>query len=270
MSKEKEVLQKLFGEDVVKTLESVEDVETFVGELTEKQRTKYLEIFENDTPETVKNKIIQSYDGKMHGTIDTKLKKYGISPDETKGLTPAQKLDKLQEKLDDLVKNASKKEVAEMQQELLTLNAKLQKYDEEIIPGIKSEVEKEKSNFYINNALAKEFANIDSSVLTVGKEGREMAFKMLDFHLKETYDIKNENGTIVFYQKGTDKKVTNEQNTEILSKEKIILNSLKNIGLYRQSNGGGGTPPNPSPTPTGGTGGANAALKQKLEAKLKA
>jgi hypothetical protein len=247
MSKEKDILVKLFGEESVQNIETVEDLDTLVSELTEKQKAKYFEIFENDVPETVKNKIIQPFEGKFHGSLDTKLKKYGLLPDEIKGKSVSEKMQLLEEKFDEKLKTASKKEVAEMQEELLKLNQKIQDYEEKVLPQERTKAENTIKEFQINQALTSEYANIDNSSLTLGKEGRSTAMRILDFELRQKYDVKLENGDIVFYEKGTEKKAMNATGTEILKKNQVIVETLKATGLYKQSNGQG------TPSPNGGT-----------------
>lgn len=247
MSKEKEIIVKLFGQETANELDAAENIEDFVDNLSAKQRTKYYELFENDIPDSVKNKIIKPYEGRFHGSLDTKLKKHGLSPEEIQGKSVSEKMDLLDEKLQEKLKTASKKEVAEMQDELLKLNQKIQDYEEKILPQERIKAETTIKEFQLNQSLSTEYANIDSSVLTLGKDGRATAMRILDFELKSKYDVKAENNDLVFYIKGTDKKAMNATGTEILNKNQVIVDILKTTGLYKQSNGQGNpNPPNPN------------------------
>jgi len=263
--KEKEILDKLFGAEFQERLDATEDLDVLIEELKSIERQRHYAIFENDVPDSVKNKIIQSFEGKFNGTLDTNLKKQGLSPDEIKGKSIAEKLALLAEKYDEKIKTASTKGVAEIQEELMNLNKKIDEYDNVLIPSIKENAYKESVNFKINNILTAEYGNIDSAILSIGKEGRETAFKMIDFYLRDNYDVRLENNKVEFFQKGTDTKVMNQSKSEILPINKVILAAIQTIGLLRQSNGSG-TPITPINTDTNNkiTGQSNEKLLSRL------
>jgi len=263
--KEKEILQKLFGAEIQERLDAAEDINVLVEELNSSERQKHYAIFENEVPDSVKNKIIQSFEGKFNGTLDGSLKKQGLLLDEIKGKTIAEKLALLAEKYDERIKTASTKGVSEIQEELVSLNKKIHEYDTVLIPSIKEQANQEAVNFKINNLLATEYGNIDSNVLSIGKEGRETAFDMIDFYLRKTYDVKLQNNKVEFFQKGTETKVMNEAKSEILTTNKVILQAIKSIGLLRQSTGSP-TPITPINTDTNNriTGQSNEKLLSRL------
>ena len=238
MSKEKELFQKLFP-DVEITEES--NVDELAEQLSQKQRDKFYEVFKND-PGEVKDEIIKHTEGKLHGSLNTRLKKFGLNPDDLDGKTISEKMELLESQVDEKIKTASKKEVSELQTELANYSKKIEEFEEKIIPDIKEKNAKEVKDIYVNLDLAKKYGDIDNSMLVNGKEGRKTAIKMLDFELKDTYDIgKDEAGNLVFYEKNSQKRAMDQKKTRILDADEVIMSTLKGIGLYKMSSGSAGT-----------------------------
>jgi hypothetical protein len=268
MSKEKELLSKFFGEEKAKELETQlandeTDMDEIVSELTNTQKSRFYEIAKNDN--AFIDDLVSPVVGKMTGTIDSRLKRFGVDPEAVKGKSVAEKFDILENAYNDKIKNAGKQEAAQLQEELVSLNKKIEQYETEEIPKIREQVEVEKNEFRVGNKLSTLYANIDNSSLVTGKEGREASIKLLDFIVKGKYDIKiNEAGETEFYLKGSNQKVMNAEKTKLLIPKEIIKQELIDNGLYRQSNGqsGAGSPP---PTPPINTGAGNRTLSSVNE-----
>jgi len=118
------------------------DVSAVVTSFKESQRTLYED--DADLAETFK----AQERGKLLDIWTNKIKKdFGLSSEQVKGL----KMDEvIALAKGESVKSVSK-DIQQLQEENLTLSNKLKEYDEVVIPGVKSEVEREKKSFKIQN-----------------------------------------------------------------------------------------------------------------------
>lgn len=242
MSKEKELLTRLVGEDTAKELEeklaSEEvDLDELTSELTAKQRARFQETFEND--EEFIKKVNRPEVRKLEETLSTRMKRFGIKPEDVKDKSYIERLDLLEKEIDKKISNASKKGSEELQTELHQTKSELQKYQEEILPAKERELAEKEQAMYRDFEITNKLSLIPEKNLIGGSEARKGVLKALRIELNEGADIRFEDGKLVPYEKGKDIKLQNANKTGVLSFDEYLQKTISEGGYEPKSNGNG-------------------------------
>lgn len=218
------------------------DVSAVVSSFKESQRT----LFENDSD--LEEKFKSQERGKLLDIWTNKLKKeFGLTSEQVKGL-------KMEEVVSlakaESVKNGSK-ELTQVQEELLAANNKLKEYDEVIIPGVKSEVEREKKQFRINNKL-QTIIPVDKLRVPV-----ETVHKIVNADILSKYDLDlDDKGNVNIFEKGGKLHVKNADGTKLLTIDEAIESVLKSNKFIKESNADDGN---------GGAGAGGAGQRTNVQ-----
>lgn len=197
--------------------------ETIAQSFKDKQK----QIYEND-PELI-GKIQSAEKGKQLDIITRKLK-------STFGLPPELIKDKSVEEIIALAKTEATKgydkTTQDMQSEIFAANAKLKEYEENIIPTIKSEVDKHKKTFTMQQKLTKMLAEQKLRV------PMDVAFPAVENFLNSQFDLDiDDKGEVQIFTKGTKLSPQKADKTGLLSINDIVSEQLNKYQLVEKSNG---------------------------------
>jgi len=252
MGKDKELLVKVFGEEIEQKLEQEDfDVNEFTEQYTQSQKERFKQVFEND--ENFKSRIYGQKKARDYGTIDQRLKKFGLEADELKEMSLTEKFDALSKKIDNDIKTASKEGVEELQEKLIKSNKEKERLVEEVIPQLEQKNQKEIQEFYVQNAFARDLANTPKGYFREDLP-TETINETIEYNLRKNYDLKLEDGQLAVYVKGKDTKPLKDKDKGVLTYEDAKDLIAERKGLKKKNNAGqqgGGQPPKPE----GGGGG---------------
>jgi len=125
---------------------------------------------------------------------------------------------------------SSSKDVQTLQKELTDAVSKLKQYDEEVIPGIKKEVDSQRKAILIENELTK---RLGSKKLRVAFEA---AMPSLMTHLKESFDLDiDDKKQLALLQKGSTLKALKADKTGELTIDEIMDAKLKEWKFIEES-----------------------------------
>lgn len=243
----KELLKKL-GFDLTK-VEAATDLDAIVTEHNTSQKTHYETILKNDgwKTKTDFDDSVKSHDGKTNGLLNAELKKFGLEAAVIESLTIKEKfaeLKKFQETEAGKVDKAGKEEVLELQKENLELKNKVNEFPAELDKA-KNEAKTEYLNKQKGDDITiqqkKDFLGIPKESL-VSDEHVDGHFELLQMHLSKKYDFDlDDNKDVVYYNKGSKTRPTVSEGgrQSFLTSKEIHIQGLKDLKLYKESNGKG-------------------------------
>lgn len=208
--------------DEAKKDESTFDIAPAVAAVTEHQRM----LLENDSEFVDKFKTAEK--GKQLDIFTRDLKKtFGLSAEEIK--------DKKIDEIIELVKNKSvansNKDIQKLQEDLIEATKRIKQYEDEIIPGVKSEVENTRKSIFIENAITQKLG---------GKKLRvafEAAYPSVMTTLKEQFDIDiDDKKNVHLLQKGSKLKALKADKSGELLVDEFIDSKLKEWKFVAESN----------------------------------
>lgn len=272
-----------FSDDVITAAEKEDkdfDIQQAIESNNEAQKEHYKSLLENEIKDEVKDKVIKERDGQMMSVINTALKKAGVPMAE---IETAEVKDKMKVALEHFKAEAEKagagvnEDFKKIQEENLKLKNELSE-KEDWMP--KSEFEKERQALLnerkeekVESLLHKQFTGIPANKL-LGNKHSDGFFIALKNVIGTKYDTDIENGEVVFYEKGTQKKVIGKSGgkDDFLKAADILNQELKGLSFLVESNGNGGE--GQRDQNSGEQGGENAKPKSarllEMENKIKA
>lgn len=199
------------------------DVKAFIDPIVAHQRT----LFENDP--AIVNKYSSAEKGKLMDQFDRRLKQeFGLNPDELMGKTIDEKVK--------LARGAAEKQFSksgeDLQNEIIALKNENKNLKEVTIPEIESRVAISQKNFKIENSI-RSMLNPEQ---LVGKVNGILPG--LKSHLESNYliDLDESTGGVKILDKATKLGVFNKDKTKMLTPDEIVVDYLKEVGFYKQSN----------------------------------
>lgn len=247
MADSKELLKKL-GFDITK-VEAATDLDAIITEHNTSQRTHYETILKNDgwKTKTEFDDSVKSHDGKTNALLNAELKKFGVETASIENLTIKDKFGKLkefQESEAGKADKAGKDEVLNLQKENLDLKNQVTDFPAKL-DAAKNEAKTEYLNKQkiddITIKQKKEFLGIPKESL-VSDEHVDGHFELLQMYLGKKYDSDiDENSDVVYYNKGgkTRPTVSEGGRQSFLTSKEIQIQGLKDLKLYKESNGKG-------------------------------
>lgn len=268
-----------FTDDVITSAEKDDfDASKAVESLHESQKEHYKSLLENEIKEEIKDTITKDRDGKFLGILNTELKKSGVPLEKIQDLEIKDKIKVAAEHYKteaEKITGKTNEDFKKIQEENLQLKNQLTEKDEWAqteIGKVKEQVQQERKQEQVELALQKQFTTIPANKVLGGKhsDGLFLALKNM---IQTKFDTDLESGNVVFYEKGTKKRIAgkNEQGRDDFKKASdILVEELKGLNFYVESNGQGGEGEKDQ------NGGAGSGGKQKsgrlieLEKKIEA
>lgn len=243
------------------------DVNAVVLKFNEGQKTHYSGIIENEITPVIEDKVFKQVEGKFLSTMEQDIKKQ-FAPDKEvmdkiKSVSlPHEKLKILKSFIEEKgSKNSGNEEVANLQREKIEWQNKyteLESNQQTTIANAVKEVEKKVTSRLVDLDLTKKFHAIPAEKIVGGhNDGILLATKS---YLASKYDLGlDETGQeSVPFEKGTAKRVTLKDGSGkeyFATASELMLSSLKELKLTKESNGGEGSG-------NGGKGGNSGGTNQ--------
>lgn len=169
-----------------------------------------------------------------------------ITQDEFDALPAEKQYDTLVELLEKKVNEKKPgnevEEVKKLNKELSTVKEEYEAYkkqvEEETIPGIKSEVEKERSRTTLGLAIRKEFDKHADKLVA----DPELLWPSIEVAINSKYDYLTENGKVKVLKKGATTPAYDDKNNEIVF-DAFLTGLLKEKKAWKESNGEPAKPP---------------------------
>lgn len=238
----------------------------------EAQKEHYKSLLENEIKETIRDEALQTTEGKIYRMLHHELKKYGVPIAEVEAVPLKDKIKIAADHFKaeaEKVSGKSNEDFKQLQEEFLKAKNQLAE-KEDWLP--KTEIEKEREKLLserkaekVDVSLQKQFNSIPAQKLLGNKhsEGFYLALKNV---ISSKYDTDIENDQVVFYEKGTRKKVTgkSEGKEDFLKASDVLTQELKALNFWVESNGSGGQG-QPDPTGKGGSEGEKKRSARFIE-----
>lgn len=198
------------------------EIDTIVSDFKANQ----LALHENE-PSIIK-KVELATAGRERDTFERKLRQtFGLTTDEIKD-----------KKTEEIIKLAfeksssnSNKTVEQLQNELIEKTNRIKELQETEIPSIRSEVEKHKKQFNVNDKLTKLVSSFSL------RNPLEDVMASVQAHLGNAYDVDiDDKGEIIVKVKGSDLQPKNADGTKLLTAKEIIQAKLEAGQFLKQSN----------------------------------
>jgi hypothetical protein len=213
-------------------IQSLEKEETNVSELAQSFKEKQKEVTQND-PDIIKN-LQKQADGKARGSITSAIKnEFGLKDEDLKEWNAEESgaYKNLLKIAHGKLNSKSSEPIANLQQELQEANKQLQKFEQEVIPSLKEQAQKDikryRAELKITNKISEE-QNLLIPSSIVDKNIKNEIFNQFDVDL-------NDNGEILIKTK--DGLVPqNKEKTKNLTFDDILTDFI--TPYKRQSNAG--------------------------------
>lgn len=243
-----ELLKKigLTAEQIAEASKDDFDVNGIVTPFNDSQKEHYKPIIENEIKPDIEASVKAEVEGKIYGTLNNDLKKMGVDINAIKDLPVHKKLQVFEQTL--VAKNGKPDEAMKaIQDENVELKNKLTDFESKFKTEVETAVNGEKSKVQsrlIDLDLKQKFTSIPADQI-LGKKHADGILLAIKSHLATKYDLKqDDNENIVAYEKGTAKRAQgkNKDGKEyFLPVEDLLVNSLKELNLNVESNGGEGS-----------------------------
>lgn len=218
---DKKVIDELYGHKDDDTVDLTDMLEAF--------RAKQLTIYENDA--ALVSKIEDSAKGKLLTMIERKIK-------SDFGLTTEQIKDKKIEEIISIAKKVSSdgkdKPIQELEQKLMDANTKLKEFEEVTLPAERDKAANHIKSFEKDNKFKSLFKPEEYRVPV------DAAYSSIKAALDPKYDFDiDDAGELVAYQKGTQLRAKNNDNTGVLSVSDLIKDQSQVYKFIQESNADG-------------------------------
>lgn len=224
------------------------DVAKTVSAYNESQKAHYHDIIKNEIAPEIEDELSRQINGKWLGSLNADLKKYfGVPMDEIKDLPVHEKLKLVKKKQDEAAsKNPDSAAITKLQEEKMEWQNKHTELEQSIAAKIESankDAEKRIAAKLTDISITKKFHSIPAEKIIGGhSEGIQLALKS---YINTKYDLSvDEKDETVIFDKGTSKRATGKDASGkeyFLTLDETMLNSLKELKLQKESNGGEGS-----------------------------
>lgn len=225
------------------------DAAKVIADYNSSQKAHYHDIIKNEIAGEIESEVTTKVEGKFYGTLNNDIKKiYGVALDKIKDLPLHEKLKVAKAHLDELNKGASESEIVQkLQKENIEWQNKytdLETGKQDAINKAIAEAEKKVTSKLTDLDLTKKFHAIPQDKIIGGhSDGIALAVKS---YLSSKYDFAlDEKGeSTIALEKGTAKRVTLKDaggKEYFAPVDELIVSSLKELKLTKESNGGEGS-----------------------------
>lgn len=222
------------------------DANAIVTAFNEAQKVHYKPIIENEIKPDIEAEIKAEVEGKIYGTMNNDLKKMGVDINAVKDLPVHKKLQVLEQTI--LAKGGKPDEtIKQLQDENVTLKNAVTDWEAKFKTEVETAVNTEKTKVHerLNELdLKRDYQSIPADNI-LGKKHADGIFIALKSHIGTKYDLKrDEQDNLVVYEKGTAKRAQGKDASGkeyFLPVKDLLVNSLKELNLNVESNGGEGS-----------------------------
>jgi hypothetical protein len=232
-----EILKKLGADDA--TIEAVNKGEKTVDDVVSAFEAAKIE----QAKELVKNdadfrkSIIDPEVNKVIGTLDNDIKKrFGLKPEDLAGKKLHEKLDLLKEAFEEAKRGSGKgsEEAQQLQQALADAQAELDKYKNEVIPGVQAQAQKQLEGYAIAQQFTGAWDAIPADKVLIDKG---TAKTVIEVYIEKHFDARLVNGKLEYFQKGSD--LRPQFGNEIVKESGVLIERvLSELKLNKVHNGG--------------------------------
>lgn len=210
----------------LKKADEDKDSDLDTAPLIEDFKTAQRKLLEND-PEIV-SEIARKEQGKI---LDMVTKKIRVGFNLDSASIKDKKIDEVISMAVDASAKNSDKDLKTVQEENTKLAAQIKKYEDEDIPAIKADVEKQKKTFLINQKLQKKIPVADLRVPI------ETVDLVLNNQLLGAYDLDmDDKGEVLIFNKGTRLQAQSADKSKLLTLDDVVGETLKKNKFIKESN----------------------------------
>lgn len=224
------------------------DAKAVIASFNESQKAHFKPLIENEIRPDIESDIREETTGKWMATLNNDIKKLGVPIEKIKDLKSYEKIKVLHDTLVEKYKSTgASDDVVKFQEENVSLKNQLTDWEAKF-NGEVDKVRKEENGKTISKLvdldLQKKFTSIPADRI-LGKKHSDGIYLGLKSYMSNKYDFAlDEKDNIIPFEKGTSKRVQGK-NTDgkeyFVPIEDLLLNSLKELNLTIESNGGEGS-----------------------------